>query len=335
MTLKQLVEQASVKENFTRITHFIDFAQRFLEFAADGLQAEIISQNDTRYRFWQYREDGHFNVTRPLNSDLMYTADTKEEFADLFLSTLDEARSLTTGEREGRLRIRNSIYTMQQSIGATLDALPSGMSNKARKVNGDLFERLIQLLVIRLGVDCGSGIVKIPVVVEGQEQFSMSYQHDLILRSEGRVKAIGSVKTSSKDRIDKIFIDKFLFNQLTERHTPHLAIFLNDVQRGKKTRLLSGAETFRVSSTFLPGHFKGYTIKLNPLDGVYYCDIRPNMQEDAILRKHIKTIDHFFCTDLWRMLGESQGVDAEVVEDRGSQTITSDEGDPTRGHEGE
>ena len=35
-----------------------------------------------------------------------------------------------------------------------------------------------------------------------------------------------------------------------------------------------------MSATFLPGHFKGYTIKLNPLDGVYYCDIRPNMQTD-------------------------------------------------------
>ena len=54
--------------------------------------------------------------------------------------------------------------------------------------------------------------------------------------------------------------------------------------------------------TFLPGHFKAYTVKLNPLDGVYYCDIRPNMVSDALLSQHIKTIDHFFYSDLWDLL---------------------------------
>jgi hypothetical protein len=53
-----------------------------------------------------------------------------------------------------------------------------------------------------------------------------------------------------------------------------------------------------INATFLPGHFKGYTVKLNPLDGVYYCDLRPNMQTDPMLRRYIRTIDHFFCTDL-------------------------------------
>lgn len=37
-------------------------------------------------------------------------------------------------------------------------------------------------------------------------------------------------------------------------------------------------------SLFLPGHFKAYTIKLNSLDGVYYCDIRPNMMRDTLLK---------------------------------------------------
>jgi hypothetical protein len=50
------------------------------------------------------------------------------------------------------------------------------------------------------------------------------------------------------------------------------------------------------------GHLKGYTIKLNPLDGVYCCDIRPNMQTDPLLRSHIQTIDHLFCTALWSFL---------------------------------
>lgn len=320
MSLQQLVDRAADKENFTRLEHFIDFAGEFLECVSDSLQAEIVCQNETQYRFWQYPEEGHFNITRPLNSDLMYTADTKDELLHRFLPTLAEAKYISSGDQIARGRLRNSVYTMQQSIGAALDALPVGKSNTARKVNGDLFERLIQLLIKHLGVKCDSGVVKLPVKVDGEKQFEMSYQHDLIIRSDEQVQAIGSVKTSSKDRIDKIFIDKFLFNQLTESHTPHLAIFLNDVQRGKKT-LRNGAESYRVSSTFLPGHFKGYTIKLNPLDGVYYCDARPNMQEDAILSEHIKTIDHFFCKDLWSLLKQSEGVEADVEQDEDVQDL--------------
>lgn len=91
------------------------------------------------------------------------------------------------------------------------------------------------------------------------------------------------MKTSSKDRLDKIF--------------------LNDVQRKNARRI----DQYGINSTFLPGHFKGFTVKLNPLDGVYYCDIRPNMRNDKILKEHIKTIDHFFYTDVWSLL-ESGGL---------------------------
>ena len=73
---------------------------------------------------------------------------------------------------------------------------------------------------------------------------------------------------------------------------------MNDVQR-KKTRR---ENEYSINSTFLPGHFKAYTIKLNPLDGVYYCDIRPSMIEDKLLSQHIKTIDCLFYFDLWNLL---------------------------------
>lgn len=115
----------------------------------------------------------------------------------------------------------------------------------------------------------------------------MSYQHDLLLFQGDKLKVIGSaVNTSSKDRLDKIFIDTFLYSRLTETAIPHTAIFLNDVQR-KKTRR---EKEYGVNATFLPGHFKGYTVKLNPFDGVYHCDIRPNMQTDEFLKAHIKSM---------------------------------------------
>ena len=155
-----------------------------------------------------------------------------------------------------RRLINQFIYTCQQMIGAALDALPAGESNKARKLNGDLFERYIRMILQEIGVSVHDGVVSVPVFVNGEELFKMSYQHDLIIEENGEVRAIGSVKTSSKDLIDKI----------------------------------------------LTGHFKGYTIKLNPLDGVYYCDLRPNMMTDDILASQIRSLDALLTEDIWRLI---------------------------------
>ncbi len=207
-------------------------------------------------------------------------------------------KNIDNNSAENRLVVNNSVYTIQQSIGAALDALPAAKSNTARKIAGDLFERLIRNVLNEVGIDCSSGVVKLPIIVAGKKEFEFNYQHDLIINSNGEIKAIGSVKTSSKDRIDKIFIDKFLYNKLTEKATPHFAVFLNDVQR-KDTH---SKGKYGINSTFLPGHFKGYTVKLNPLDGVYYCDIRPNMITEPILKDQIKTFDHLLFDDIWKMI---------------------------------
>lgn len=228
-----------------------------------------------------------------------------EDFPDV----LQSVRDLPAADQNSRDILIRSIYTVQQSIGATLDALPANASNFARKINGDLFERLIQMLIRAVGIDCSMGTVQVPVYVANQFQFNMSYQHDLLLYNANELKVIGSVKTFSKDRIDKIFLDKFLYSRLTGTAIPHIAIFLNDVQR-KSTRR---ADEYGVNTTFLAGHFKGFTVKLNPLDGVYYCDIRPNMQTDNLLKPHINTIDHFFCSDLWRLV-EGEGTSLQQIQ---------------------
>mgnify|MGYP001561317574 CR=1 FL=1 len=307
MRLSHLVSHATDKDRFHTIENYITFCTRYLEYVETGLQARIVSQNESHYQFFQYRRDGSFNITRPLNSRLMYNAENFANAAQQFSQTLVRLKDGERPSDELRENVIRTIYTIQQSIGAALDALPAGKSNVARKVNGDLFERLIRLLIVSLEVDCVSGTMQVPVKDPGgNELFKSSYQHDLLISKEGELKVIGSVKTSSKDRIDKVFMDKFLYNRLTDTALPHIAVFLNDVQR-KNTRR---ENEYGVSATFLPGHFKAYTIKLNPLDGVYYCDIRPNMVEDAFLSQHIKTIDHFFYSDLWELLdrqGQSLG----------------------------
>jgi hypothetical protein len=317
MSLANLVAHATDKTQFNTVDDYITFCARYLDYIESGLQARIVSQNELHYQFFQYNQSGSFNITRPLNSLLMYDADSFMSAADQFTLTFEQLKDSKNSSEELRENIIRTIYTVQQSIGATLDALPAGKSNQARKVNGDLFERFIRLLIVSLGIDCVSGTMQVPVKdTDGSVLFKSSYQHDLMISCEDELKIIGSVKTSSKDRIDKVFMDKFLYNRLTDTALPHIAIFLNDVQR-KKTRR---ENEYGVSATFLPGHFKAYTVKLNPLDGVYYCDIRPNMVDDKLLSQHIKTIDHFFYSDLWELLniqGQNLGEIAIEPEENG------------------
>lgn len=294
MNLKNIVDTATNKDKFLSIADYTDFCLNYLEFIQTKLQAVIVSRNENNYRFFQYKKDGTYNVTRPINSNLMLSLEVFDSNRQKFSSVLKNIKSKASKTKKNRKLLNDYIYTCQQSIGAALDALPANKSNTARKINGDLFERFVRLIIQEIGIDVTDGTIAVPVKINGAEAFKMKYQHDLIIKVDDVTKAIGSVKTSSKDRIDKIFIDKFLYNRLTDTQTPHFAIFLNDVQRkGKEGK-------YGINSTFLSGHFKGYTIKLNPLDGVYYFDIRPNMETENILKDHIKTFDNFLIQDVWK-----------------------------------
>lgn len=298
MNLKQLVNKAKDKSNFVDLKAYITFCDEYLNYISDNLQATIVSQNENHYRFYQYKKEGNFQITRPINSNLMYDAKSFAKASKEFLKVLRNIKTINKKDEAVRNILNNATYTIQQSVGSALDGLPAGQSNTARKLNGDLFEHFIRLIIREIGIDCKAGTIQVPVIVDGQPTFNMSYQHDLIIEKESDIKVIGSIKTSSKDRIDKIFIDKFLYNKLTEKATPHIAIFLNDVQRKNSKK----ENEYSINATFLPGHFKGYTVKLNPLDGVYYCDIRPNMRTENILKDHIKTFDNLLIEDIWKFI---------------------------------
>ena len=260
MTLKQIVNKAKDKSNFKDLNGFIGFCIDYLSCIEDNLQAVIVSQNENHYLFYQYNKSGNFQITRPINSKLMYDVKEFSKTSKEFLKILGSIKTINKKDSSIRTILNNSTYTIQQSIGAALDGLPAGKSNTARKLNGDLFEHFIRLIINETGLKCKAGVVQIPVVIDGEKLFDMSYQHDLIIENEKDITLIGSIKTSSKDRLDKIFIDKFLYNKLTEKQTPHIAIFLNDVQRKNARK----KNEYGINATFLPGHFKGYTVKLNP-----------------------------------------------------------------------
>lgn len=298
MTLRKLLDQVTNKNNFVGLQGFVDFGKQYLAYIGSNLQAVIVARNEHHYRFYQYDAAADYQITRPINSYLMYDAQSFEFAAADFVRVLKNIRDIDKNDAALRTMLNKCAYTMQQSIGAALDALPAGKSNTARKLNGDLFERFVRILITEIGLECKSGTVRVPVRIDGQKQFDVVYQHDLIIEKDGEPKVLGSVKTSSKDRIDKIFVDKFLYNKLTGSNIPHIAIFLNDVQR-KNTKKV---DEYSVAATFLPGHFKGYTVRLNPLDGVYYCDIRPTMTTDTLLKEHIKTFDRLLIEDIWSFM---------------------------------
>ncbi|MCX6219761.1 MAG: hypothetical protein NTZ69_02085 [Bacteroidia bacterium] len=76
-----------------------------------------------------------------------------------------------------------------------------------------------------------------------------------------------SVKTTSKDRMGKMFIDKILLERFVEHPQKVICIFLNDVQR---------KENDNISFTLVSGLFMVYSKFLTKLEGIYYLDSPPN-----------------------------------------------------------
>ncbi len=154
------------------------------------------------------------------------------------------------------------VYTLQQSIGSVSDSLQD--SNQARKRVGQTFEGLIKLIIRQLGLECEQRSIKVPI--PDSPGYTMSYQIDVVISRQKAIltspteyiyhgELVGSVKTTSKDRLDKIFLDKFLLSRLLGRDVPTVAIFLHDVQRRT-----SKTNPVGIASTFKTHHFLGRAI---------------------------------------------------------------------------
>lgn len=298
LDLSELLKTIKDKTNFSYTHDYLSFSLDALDYIDKNNQAKIVAQNENNYCFYQYNKEASYKITRPFNSNLLYSSNDYKKKVEQFIVEMEVLK--TNGEKadkKNREVINRVIYTSQQCVGFILDSVGG---NIARKLAGDHFEKFIGVFFNDIGIECKNGTCQVPVKVDNELMCNMKYQHDLIFEDTKtkETKLIGSVKTTSKDRIDKIFIDKYLYSILTETQLPHIAIFLHDVQR-KDT---SDPQKYSISSTFLPGHFKGYTIKLNPLDGVYYFDLRPNMLSDDFLKDQIKRFDALIYDDIWKFI---------------------------------
>jgi len=316
-TLGDLQESLADKSGFKQLDDYLRFCAAFLALVEMERPTRIISPSpaNEHYVFYQYGKANRNKITRPLNTRLFF--ESGEELAaafDRFVEFLGDLKKHKQAAAEGKSRkqyleskeINRVVYTLQQSVGCVGDSFEN--ENQSRKRIGQLFESLVKLIIKGIGVTCEPRVINIPI--PGYSGREMSYELDLvfsrnkaIIASETKhihtAEVVGSVKTTSKDRIDKIFLDKFLLTRLLGRDIPVIAVFLHDVQRARR-----GESIFGVNSTFKTNHFLGYTVALNRLDGVYYVDPRPDMLTNERLREQIRDFQSFLVFDLWTLAPE-------------------------------
>lgn len=306
---------ASVQDRaaFTKLADYNTLTYDFLKHLQATSPTRIISPNVSNYIFYQYPKEVRFRITRPLNSNLYLESPDafREQFEQTvyFLADLKRQKSGITSNPAYQDYIKNNvvsnvIYTMQQSIGCIGDAFDN--PNQSRKRIGQLFESLVKLIIKEVGLECEPRRVLLPIT--GFEGYTMSYELDLVFSQDRAIltsetvhihphEIVGSVKTTSKDRIDKIFLDKFLLSKLLGRDIKVIAVFLHDVQRAQH-----GTSIFGINSTFKSNHFLGYTVALNRLNGVYYVDPRPEMFSNVRLREQIHNFQEFLLDDIWQLI---------------------------------
>ncbi len=304
--------QASVRDKsaFGELGHYFTLCYTFLHTLEETRPTRIVSPTRHNYVFYQYDEMYGHRITRPLNTNLfLESADDFKIAFERFIAFLADLKKfqraiIDQDAKRGYLdsnEINKVIYTVQQSVGSIGDSFDN--PNQSRKRVGQLFENLVKLIIQEVGVECESRRVSMPI--PGYPDYTMSYDLDLVFSRDKAIVAsetelihpaevVGSVKTTSKDRIDKIFLDKYLLTQFLGREVRVIAIFLHDVQRARR-----GQSIFGINSTFKSNHFMGYTVALNRLDGVYYVDPSPKMVTDERLREEISDFQHFITHDLW------------------------------------
>jgi hypothetical protein len=315
MTMGDLQESLADKSGFKQLADYKKFCLAYLALVKTERHTRIVSPSHEHYVFYQYGKANRNKITRPLNTQLFFESGDELIVAfDRFIQFLGDLKKhkQAVACSKGRKQylesneINRVVYTVQQSVGCVGDSFEN--ANQSRKRIGQIFESLVKLVIKEIGVTCEPRVINLPI--PGYPGREMSYELDLVFSRNKAIIAsetkhihtsevVGSVKTTSKDRIDKIFLDKFLLTKLLGREIAVIAIFLHDVQRAKR-----GESIFGINSTFKTNHFLGYTVALNKLDGVYYVDPRSEMLTNKLLREQIRDFQSFLVRDLWVLAKE-------------------------------
>jgi hypothetical protein len=280
-----------------RLKEFGEISLRILQYLPNVLSNSEIKNN---YIIYSSEIAGTIKYVRPINQNLFIAnpadfSDNFEKLQRIFKKLINGAEIKNTEKNI----IDNTIYTIQQSIGAGLDLLVN--PNSARKHVGNRFEELIKVIFTEIGVSNKRIVLQIPYETnEGTKTYKC--ENDLILSPFDKVKSspqsidekeiVLSVKTTSKDRMGKMFIDKILLERFVKHPQKVIGIFLNDVQR---------KDTNNISYTLVSGLFMVYSKFLTELEGIYYLDPPPNAIKKPY-SDHMKKFSELITTDLKKLL---------------------------------
>lgn len=140
---------ADIQEKKFNLSEFVVLTKNILNY----LPAVLTGYKDKgNYRIYLNEQAGVRKFIRPINLNFfIHNSDAFEAKHDLFLTLLER---ISNGERsfstEELFIIDQTLYTIQQSIGAGLDLLVN--PNSARKHVGNRFEELIKCVFTEIGI---------------------------------------------------------------------------------------------------------------------------------------------------------------------------------------
>jgi len=258
------------------LSEFGDITLRVLNYLPNVISQEQI-KND--YIILTSRIAGTTKYVRPINR-ILFLRDPNN-FENSFDSVITILQLLRKKKSkisfEQKALVDKTLYTIQQSIGAGLDL--SVNQNSARKHVGNRFEELIKAIFTEIGIANKKMVLQIPYETdEGIKIYKC--ENDLVISPYKSVKSttksldkneiVVSVKTTSKDRMGKMFIDKILLERFVDHPQKVIGIFLNDVQRKEENN---------ISFTLVSGLFMVYSKFLTRLEGIYYLDPPPTAKK--------------------------------------------------------
>ena len=278
------------------ITDFFEITNRVLDYFPNVIN-NTVEKGD--YLISSSNIAGTIKFLRPINRKLFIQE--KKVFNDYFqklIIVFENIRNKKTVTEEDKIIIDRVIYTIQQSIGIGLDLMVN--QNSARKHVGNRFEELIRVIFTEISVSNKRTVLQIPYETdEGQKIYKC--ENDLIISPFVNVEStnkhldeneiVVSIKTTSKDRMGKMFIDKILLERFVKHPQKVIGIFLNDVQR---------KEDNNISFTLVSGLFMVYTKFLTTLEGIYYLDPPPNALK-LPYSNHMKRFSDLITEDLEKL----------------------------------
>lgn len=280
------------------LSDFFEVTNRILRYYPEVVTTSVTTGN---YVINKSQTAGATKFTRPLNKKLFLESveDFSKEYGK-FLLILKRIKEFKKNFTAKDRHIINSVsYTVLQSIGLGFDLLVN--QNSARKLIGNRLEEYVRLIIQEIGLSCKKITLKIPYETdEGTKYYRC--ETDLIISPFKEVQSnskkidknelVLSLKTTTKDRMPKIFIDKILMEKFVNHNVKVAGISINDIQR---------KEEDKVGSTFVSNLFMVYSEFLTELEGYYYMDI-PQRAKEHPYNKRIFQFSDFIIDDIWEIL---------------------------------